>query len=421
MADEYIKIPITTTAVLTPVADTDVDSVFSRIAASLKDPEAVETIRANYENHQARPDPVVDGRPRMLHVTAWIVHEGINNNRDVFLAEDLQAVVESGKLFQQPYGGIIDFNHDLTPIGYWYNAEYAQDPKNGKYGILAHGAVWAWLYPHITDKMLAEQVRSEKIDTSMMALSKDTQMKIWEDGRYARVVRQPVFTGASLLDEPPADPDATGLVAEDPSQQTAEERKNTLLAASQQPNTEENMDELKTLLAGLDEKIVEKITAALESKADEIRAQLAENEAKVTDLTAQVEALTQEKAALQTSVDEKELALSAAKDEVTALTEQVASLTEKVDAFTAQEAERQRAEVAKARLAELPEAVRARFDNMPETKRNELLAVWASLDEDAWTLRKEELGLGLSNSRLPNINAVGNKGGPDLKRFIRSN
>lgn len=426
-AQNYTQVPILTTAQLTPVHESEVDTIFSRIQASWKDEEAVKIIRANYDSHSASRHPVVDGRPRVLHVTAWIVHEGVNNNRDVFVAEDLKAAVESGKLFQQPYGGVIDFNHNFVPIGYWYDAEYALDPSNGKYGILAHGVVWAWLYPEIADTMLLEQARNGKVDTSMVAWSANTQITIWSDNRYARIVREPVFTGASLLDRPPADPDANGFVAEEPTVETAQERRSRLLAAAYvPPKEEENMDELKVLINELDEKIAEKLVTALENKLAEARAQFVAHEERIAELQGQVDALAAEKAALQTSLDEKELALAAAKDEATALNEQVATLTAQVEEYTAAEAARKQAELAQARLAELPEAVRQRFDVLPENKRNELLTVWASLDEEAWALRKEELGLGFAPSRLPNLGLGGfgpsaSGSNVDLKQFIRVN
>ena len=34
--------------------------------------------------------PIVEGKPRMLLLTAWIAHEGRNNNGDAFLKEELK-------------------------------------------------------------------------------------------------------------------------------------------------------------------------------------------------------------------------------------------------------------------------------------------------------------------------------------------
>ena len=40
------------------------------------------------------PGPIVDGKPRMLFISAWMVHEGRNENGDAFIAAELEKKVK---------------------------------------------------------------------------------------------------------------------------------------------------------------------------------------------------------------------------------------------------------------------------------------------------------------------------------------
>lgn len=420
-------------ATVRPVEATEFDGLVDRlVTAGLE--QKFEWIEADLlARREARPAPIIDGHPRMLHVTAWIAHEGTNCNGVAFIAEELEAAVKERRLFQGPYAGIIDFNHDLQPRGYWYDAEYAYDPKAKKYGIIAHGAVWAWRFPELADAMLAEQSRSGKIEVSMALLAPSSSIEYArdEEGRFIEIVHDPVFVAASLLDEPPADPFAEGRIDEDPERRTKEERQLELLRRASLEE-EKQMEDVKTVIVealnglGLDSKLedaVTRLTAALEAKAEEFRATLAERETQVAELTDRAEAAEARVAELEAVIEEKEIAISAMRDEKAAVDARLAELEAEISAVREAEAARQFEVIKEARLNELPEAVRARVLDMPEEKRERMLTRWASQSDEEWALTKEEfetIGATVSQPRtLPGLLPDPHSDRVDLRRYIR--
>jgi len=159
-----------------------------------------------------------DGRPRMLVISAWMAHEGRNLNGDAFVKEELQDVVKNG-LFAPPYAGMIDDDHDFTARGYWYKTSFARDPVANKWGVLATGAIWAWRYADLADRLLTDMSNRGLIDVSMSVIAGHTEVTLGfpgSKGERTKVLHNPVFFTTSLLSVPPGDKFARGKVAENP-------------------------------------------------------------------------------------------------------------------------------------------------------------------------------------------------------------
>jgi hypothetical protein len=166
------------------------------------------------------PDPITDGRPTVMRVVAWMCHEGVNRNRDAFVAEEL-AVATTKITARNPL--VMDWNHAAViggpgrVIGTWTKADYAFDQKakdgQGAWGILAEGVMFAWAYPEIADAMLAEQQRNGTVDFSMACIPSSVEFARDDKGSFA-ILHNPIFFTLSALDVPPGDPDAVGMVKE---------------------------------------------------------------------------------------------------------------------------------------------------------------------------------------------------------------
>lgn len=359
---------------------------------------------------EAAPSPVVNGRPRMLHVSAWIVHEDENDNGDAFIAEELQQAVETGSLFSDAYAGIIDFNHDLQPKGYWYKSEYAFDPtagESGKWGVLAHGAIWAWLFGDLTDEMLVIQTREGGIKVSMMVLTNRIE-RVKSNDRIKNIIHDPVFVGASVLNQRPGDPHADGIVAEDPSDSDLEQRRQHLMAATFEEDTqmEDILKDIQAALPQVSEEIVARLTAAFTAQAEQVRSEMAQHVARNAELTNEVEQAQSRIAELDALVAERDIALETARAENATLTARVTELETEASARAEADAAREEATRLDARISELPETVRERFATRPQTTQDQLKARWAKLSNDEWAVVKEELSIGAENprvGRLPNF------------------
>lgn len=159
-----------------------------------------------------------DGKPRMLVISAWMAHEGRNLNGDAFVKEELQNVVNAG-LFAPPYAGMIDDDHDFTARGYWYKTSFAHDQVAKKWGILATGAIWAWRYADLAERLLKDMGSRGLIDVSMSVIAGHTEVTSvypGTQGEKTKVLHNPVFFTTSLLSVPPGDKFARGKVAENP-------------------------------------------------------------------------------------------------------------------------------------------------------------------------------------------------------------
>jgi hypothetical protein len=163
---------------------------------------------------------VTDGEPTKLLVTAWMVHEGKNNNNLVFRPEDLEPA--AAKL-ASPNFLPMDWNHSAVipkdgipkAIGVWYSAEALYDEAayegRGALGIQAKGVVWAWAFPEYATEMLSIQRERGFIEFSMACIPTDVERGRDQNGAY-EIAIDPVFFTLSALNVPPGDPDAKGVV-----------------------------------------------------------------------------------------------------------------------------------------------------------------------------------------------------------------
>jgi len=336
-------------------------------------------------------------KPRMLQLTAWIAHAGAPNRNDrAFLEEDLREAVSNG-LFQAPYFGMIDFNHDFQSYGVWFNAEYAYDAEAGQWGILAQGALFAWRYTELADKVLAMQVRQGYIDVSMSCMPGHYEPATTENGRSYLIVRNPVFFTTSLLDVDPADPMARGLGSENP-EDSVEARTDALMRAnlnSEANNSEEVlMDELiQRIEAALAEMTEERdeIVLLVRAATEELpaaRAELAQTAEVTSALEAQVASLTEQTAALKATIagaeSERrtvEIALEAARQELDAAQVQIEELKSfKSEIEVAREAEAEAAR-REERMKQIPDAVMAALE---DGERDEMIEMWMAQEDSAF-------------------------------------
>ena len=361
----------------------------------------------------AAPSPIGEnGKPRMLHLTAWICHAGYpNKNGQGFTEADLQEAV-ADSLFLPPYFGMIDYNHDFTAVGMWYKASYAYDETAQAWGIIAEGAIFAWRYEELADKLMANMARDGFIDVSMACMPEFKEPATSADGNKYELLRKPVFFTTSVLTVPPADPQAAGVCSEDPSQ-SPEERRRLLaasiqnvqgkrewvfdpsLVAASEAEQEDEMDK-EALTAALKEAfgeasapLIAALNTTLEaaSKLPALEAELAAARARVTELEGAVATLTAQSESAQLQADTAAQALTEANAELETLRE-FKSTTEAAAKAAADEARKT------ARLAELPEAVRAKLAEKDEPTRTRLEELYASQSDEEWEMTKAALSVG---------------------------
>jgi hypothetical protein len=329
------------------------------------------------------------GRPRMLLLTAWIVHEGRNLNAQAFVKQELEKRVQQG-LFSPPHPGMIDFNHDFEPRGIWYKSSFAFDPKADKWGIVASGALWAWRFPELADSLLAEMHREGSISVSMAALPESvefTRNYPEAEGEFTEVLHNPVFFATSVLSVPPADPNARGNASETdddvpvPATKKAEEEPSvepTPVLATKHKEDKTMEKELEVLQQELDD-----TKTALQASEDKVK----ELEESKTDLEAKVAESETKIEALETKVGELEIALKSVSD---VKTEIEGKLNEANDRLAEIESEKQEAakdERLKTRIAELPKVVQENLDSHPEVE--DIKASWREMDDEEWnTVRR---------------------------------
>lgn len=360
----------------------------------------------------AAADPIYNGRPRMLHISAVIVHEGINRNGDGFYADDLRKAVMEKKLFKDGYAGMIDVNHDFMPVGYWYDAEFITDPATNTAGILAKGAIWAWRFPEVADKILADQHRNGSVPVSMSCICKyeDIDFQIQEDGRLVMWNSNPVFVATTVLfDLEPGDGSARGVADEDPVQITERERVQTLLRAAAQRLNEQHkekdmLEELKPVLAESlgenAEKVITQITTAISSLEQKIDARDTELET----LTAAKAEIEGQNAELQTTIEEQSLTIAELKSANEKLQADLDAQAETIRAFEEKEAEDAKQQKIEARLSELSEGVLQRLAAKDQAVQDAIKNRWANQTDEEWEITKAEHALASTTTRdvLPN-------------------
>lgn len=349
--------------------------------------------------------------PRMLKVTAFIAHGGglPNRNGDAFIDEDLRAAVDKG-LFAAPYFGMIDHNHDFNAYGVWYNSRFALDPETQTNGILAEGAVFAWRYTDLADRMLAQQQRQGHMDVSMGCIAQGVEMRKTADGQQFTVIRQPIFFTTSLLTVPPADEKARGMGTEDPEkmhdlmrdlmgaeQKTAKNASHPHLSNVDITNTAEVAMTIEDLVEAFRKVVAEENKAQF----DEIVAaalKLPTVQAALDEVTNKVTALEQLKVSNEQALTEsatKVAELETVKASLEGkLTEQNTEL-EALRTFKAEIDAKAEAEAKTAkwtgRLAELTETARKAFDTREDEVKARLQERWTNYDQEEWEIVRDSL------------------------------
>jgi hypothetical protein len=177
----------------------------------------------SYEQHVKPFGP--DGKPRMLVISAWMAHEGRNLNGDAFVKEELKEVVNQG-LFSPPFAGMIDDDHAFTARGYWYKTSFAYDDTAKRWGVIANGAIWAWRYGELADRLLKAMKSKGQIDVSMSVIPGHREMTLaypGSKGERTNILHNPVFFTTSLLSVPPGDKHARGRAVENPNTEQLKE------------------------------------------------------------------------------------------------------------------------------------------------------------------------------------------------------
>jgi len=302
---------------------------------------------------------------------------------------------------------MIDINHNLQPIGYWYDSETITDPVTNSVAILAKGAIWAWRFPQEADMILANQHREGKVVVSMMALAarKDLEVKKEDDGRFVTYHKNPIFIATSILDDTdPGDPFARGHADEDPAQLTPTEMKGLVLKAAQQIvenrklEEHEMLDELKPMLEEKLGENADRVIEAITASVQGIRDELAASDTQLQEATATIEALTTQNSELGTTVAEKDLALEGLHETVASLEAKVAELETEVENYRAAEKQAQHEALKQSRLNEVSEPVRARLLAKSEDVRNAILERWAVQTSEEWETTKAEHALAIDTS-----------------------
>lgn len=398
-------------------------------AGELTDDEVL--VKAGYV--KAGP-PVLNaaGQPTVMKIVAWMAHEGINMNRQAFLAADLQALAPT--LFREPNFGVMDFNHSAARvlfneepkiIGVWYKAEYRYDEAAQRYGLLATGMMFSWLFPDHADSLLADQERLGHMRFSMMALPRPLEDMQDENGAYS-IIHNPAFMSVSALDVNPADMHSVGVGSETIAVTEEGLRQRLITAALDRPWQQSSIietitDASKPEGAAMDEQKLVELTEA-KTKLDIEVAQLREanitlqrkyddaivaHDTEVAEFTQAVEELKRLNEELGTKVTETEVARDSANSERDAVTAKIAELETELNslkefkATTDAEVAKQAAEVKlAARKAKLPESYLEAFSKRPAERQAALEEKWLAMEDDAFeAYLEDELGY-VPNTKL---------------------
>lgn len=346
---------------------------------------------------------VVDGKPRMLKMTAWLCHaDVINGNRYLFTDEDLRKVVADG-VFQAPYFGMVDYNHDFSLYGVWYSAKYEFDPVANANGILAEGVLFAWRYSELADRMLAMQVRQGHIDVSVAVDPDHVIVRQDANGDDYLELAEPVFFGSSVLDVTPADKDARGLGSEDP-EQPSEERELALKVSSDEndltgrdiPSLEEHMDfeKLEGLIReALSTETREQLKPVFEAaqRVPGLENELATSEQSLAAANTRISELEAAVAEADTASEELRLAASTAQSALEAANVELEELRAFRSEVEAREQEEAEEELLTSRFAELSQNAQANFAQLSAETQEKLKERWKSLPQEEWDLVRQSL------------------------------
>lgn len=361
-----------------------------------------------------------DRKPTVMKIVAWMVHEGVNLNRQFFVSEDLQRIAPT--LFTEPNFGVMDFNHSAARafseepkvIGVWYKAQYLYDEAAKKYGILATGMMFSWLFPDHADTLLADQERLGKMRFSMMALPESVETGEDENGPFF-IIHNPAFMTVSALDVPPADRHAVGVGSESVGADEDTLRQRLLVAALERPWQREvapkTAAEITPVVANegaaMDaEKIAElasektrleaevaRLSNELNSANTELQTKVSEHETAMAEVKASVEALTTKVTEAEVARDSAIAERDAATGRIAELEQRVAELAEFKASVEAKEAEAQRETKLAARKEQLPKSYVEAFDKKPEERRKVLEEKWLKMEDAEFAAYVEdELG-----------------------------
>ena len=357
---------------------------------------------------QAGPPLVNDqNKPTIMKIAAWMAHEGVNRNRQMFIKEDLQELAPT--LFREPNFGVMDFNHSAfrpfsdepKVIGIWHSAEFLWDKQAQKWGLLASGVMFSWLFPDHADTLLADQERLGHMRFSMACIPGSVEVSKDAAGPF-EILHKPVFMTVSALDVAPADPAAEGRGSEATDDSVDNLRQRLLAIAAEHPwqlseqaltaatkgermaDSQELVElvEARTKLEAEVEKLTEQLTAAqqeLETTKTDHASVLTASNVKITELEAVAETLRTQVAELTTTIE----TLTAERDEL---------LTFKQETEAA-EAEAEKEATLAERLESLPKQFIEALSKKSEERQAALKAKIAAMTDDEFTMYKEdELG-----------------------------
>lgn len=399
-----------------------------KCAATIVDVEELEDRDLELANQYVAGPPLMnaEGKPTILKVVAWMAHEGVNRNRQAFVRDELQAVAPT--LFKEPNFGVMDYNHsavayfsdDPTVVGLWYRAEYRYDDKAKRYGLLASGVMWSWLFPDHSDKLLANQARKGVIEFSMACIPMGIEFATDELGDY-EILHNPVFFTVSALDIPPADEDATGLGSEDTVETNDGLQAKLLAMAAEHPwqtssraadnNSIEGVsmttiEMLSSQIEELTKRVTENSPAAAEAIAD-FKQQLDEYVRAADESEAHLEEARQQIENLTTKVEEVDTARAAAITERDTALETIATLEKELETLKefkaeidAKKAEEDRVAELAARKAKLPAGYMEAHNKKSEEIRTKIEARWMAMSSEEFDLHVEELGYTPENVRM---------------------
>jgi hypothetical protein len=373
-------------------------------------PDFVRNFKMSYD--EAAGPIGKDGKPRMLLITTWMAHEGRNLNGQVFIKVELEQKVRDG-LFSPPHAGMIDFDHDFDPRGFWYNSSFAYDQNAEKWGIILNGAIWAWRFDELSNMLLAEMQREGFINVSMSALPGSLEVTHnypgFEDER-TEILHNPVFFTTSVLDIPPADPDAKGTATEEAEEDLlgtppVASDDNTLSVSDVLIPEHEAGDVL--VLAGhandgnqggqeMDKEldILRQELEDAKTKLDETEASKAEVESQLGDAEKAKIELAEEIDTMKVKISELEVALQSVNEmkeqleaELAQVREELEKAREIIATFEAEKAEREKEARFQSRMAELPDVVKK---NLEAHEDSEVLTnMIRDAEEDQWAVTRK--------------------------------
>lgn len=369
---------------------------------------------------------ITEGEPTKLLVTAWMVHEGVNNNRLMFRAEDLPGAAAKIKA---PNFLPMDWNHaavfgswdpqkEPPALGVWYEAEAKMDPAaldgKGALGIEAKGIVWAWAFPEKATEMLAMQAVQGYIEFSMACVPESFVSRLDEAGKWYDEAVNPVFFTLSALSVTPGDPDAKGSVTN--LEELAKDPVNSLTAAAVTPKVLELTQEQKYQLAAalklalsqpkeatMDEKALEAFNTAVKAAQDAAAAEKGLREAAEALTVEAVNAKTAAEEATQAEklkADALAIELAKAVETSAALSTELETVKASLATFEAAEAERVQAARWTARMAELPESYRTALSALSAEEQSQFEARWTSAEDSVWAAFTQDLKVAFSTTRV---------------------